>query len=155
MKPRASGCCHSHGVELPELTERLRRHSHKITGPRQAILAVMRDHSHPLLIKEIHGLLGKDDCDLVTVYRSMDLLRKMGMVRRIEFGKGGSRYELIADNDTEHHHHLVCENCRRVVQLDECLLLDVERTIEAASGFRSVTHRLEFFGLCPACQGRG
>ncbi|MBI1840020.1 MAG: transcriptional repressor [Verrucomicrobia bacterium] len=153
MKPRASGCCHAHDAELPDLTEKLRRNSRKITGPRQAILAAMRNHPRPLLIKEIHGLLGKRDCDLVTVYRSIDLLRRMGMVRRIEFGKGGSRYELIPEGDSEHHHHLVCEACGRVLQIDECLLLDAERIIEKASGFRAVTHRLEFFGLCPDCQG--
>ncbi len=152
MKPRSTGCCHGSHVELPTLTAKLRKESLKITGPRQAILEAMRHHPHPLLIKELHALLAEGDCDLVTVYRSMKTLQKMGMVRRVEFGKGGSRFELVTDEGREHHHHLVCEACHAVMQLDDCLLLEVERRIEKASGFRSVTHRLEFFGICPACQ---
>lgn len=152
MKPRPSGCCHESHVELPALTDRLRKQSLKITGPRQSILEVMRDHPRPLLIKEIHAQMGKGDCDLVTVYRSMSTLQKMGIVRKVDFGKGGSRFELITDEGAAHHHHLVCETCQAVLQLDDCLLHDVERRIEKASGFRMVTHRLEFFGICPDCQ---
>lgn len=138
-------------AELPQLTDRLRRESRRVTGPRQAILDVMRKHPHPLLIKEIHALLDKGDCDLVTVYRSMQLLQKMGMVKRVEFGQGGARFELLAEGDDGHHHHLVCTGCARVLQLDECLLEEVEKRIARSSGFKKVTHRLEFFGLCPQC----
>lgn len=151
MNAHPHSCRHESMAELPQLTDRLRRESRRVTGPRQAILDVMRKHPHPLLIKEIHALLGKGDCDLVTVYRSMQLLQKMGMVKRVEFGQGGARFELLAEGDDGHHHHLVCTGCARVLQLDECLLEEVEKKIARASGFKKVTHRLEFFGLCPAC----
>lgn len=154
MKGHSHACRHDSMAALPELTERLRRESRRVTGPRQAILDVMRKNPHPLLIKEIHALLGKGDCDLVTVYRSMEMLQKMGMVKRVEFGQGGARFELLAEGDDGHHHHLVCTTCAHVLQLDDCLLEEVEKKIERSSGFKGVTHRLEFFGLCPKCQGR-
>src|SRR5205823_2876986 len=82
---------------LPELTERLRRRSRKVTGPRQAILQILREHSHPMSNREIFAALPRDDCDLATVYRSIHLLENMGMVKRFEFGDRIARFELIAE----------------------------------------------------------
>ena len=112
----------------------------------------MRNNPGPLRIKDIHALIGPVDCDLVTVYRSMQLLQKKRMVKRVEFGSGGARFELLAEGDDGHHHHLVCTRCQQTVQLDECLMEEVEQRIAKASGFKAVTHRLDFFGLCPKCQ---
>jgi Fur family ferric uptake transcriptional regulator len=137
---------------LPDLTENLRRRSHKVTGPRQAILNLLRRQSHPLSIKEIFLALQKGICDLATIYRSMHLLEKMGMVKRFNFGDGGARFELLAEGDDGHHHHLICVRCSDVVELEECFSTDFEKRIAQRSGFTSVTHRLEFFGVCPRCQ---
>src|SRR2546430_2456978 len=112
MKPHA----HSHQrQEMPVLTERLRRQSRKITGPRAAILEILRQHPHPLTNKEILGALPKGQCDLATIYRSMHLLEKMGMVKRFDFGDGVARFELVSEGDDGHHHHLICTRCSEVV----------------------------------------
>lgn len=152
MKPHSHGCHHEHKSGLPELTDKLRQGSVRVTGPRRAILEVMRAHSKPLLIKEIHALVGVEQCDLVTIYRSMELLQGMGMVKRVDFGKGGGRFELSEVAGQGHHHHLVCTRCEQVLQLEDCLLQGVEKKIAKASGFSGVSHRLEFFGICPSCQ---
>jgi Fur family ferric uptake transcriptional regulator len=112
----------------------------------------MEQHAHPLAIREIFDLLPGHVCDLATVYRSMHLLQEHELVRKVEFGDGSARYELIrAGND--HHHHLVCTHCREIVELDECFPKELEDAIARRSGFRAVTHRLEFFGICPKCAG--
>jgi len=139
-------------MPLPELTNRLRRKFHKVTGPRQAILQILRRHHGPLSIKEIQERLSDDDCDLATIYRSMHLLEEMGMVKRFHFGSGGARFELLKEGDDGHHHHLVCTRCAGVVEIEECLLQDVENHLARRSGFKGVTHKLEFFGICPRCQ---
>jgi Fur family ferric uptake transcriptional regulator len=136
---------------LPELTARLRRHSRKVTGARQAILAVLR-RGHPMSSKEIFDALPKGDCDLATVYRSLHLLEGMGMVKRFDFGDGVARFELLGEGDDGHHHHLVCTRCSEVVEIEECFTNELEEKITARSGFKSVTHKLEFFGICPRCQ---
>src|SRR5581483_12470336 len=100
-----------HRGNLPELTERLRQKSRKITGPRQAILEILRRHPHPMSNKEIFAALPKGDCDLVTVYRSLHLLENMGMVKRFDLGDGVARFELLGEGDDGHHHHLVCTRC--------------------------------------------
>ena len=80
---------------LAELASRLRRKSHRLTGPRAAILRILRDRAHPLSNKEIFAALADEQCDLATVYRSMHLLEKMGMVKRFDFGDQVARFELI------------------------------------------------------------
>jgi Fur family transcriptional regulator, ferric uptake regulator len=138
---------------LPQLAERLRRKSRKVTGPRQAILRLLREQPHPLSNREIHDALPPRDCDLATIYRSMHLLESMGMVKRFDLGDGVARYELLEEGDDGHHHHLVCTRCAGVVEIDECGMQGLERRIATRNGFAGVTHRLEFFGICPDCQG--
>jgi Fur family ferric uptake transcriptional regulator len=138
-------------ADLPELTDRLRRKSRKITGPRQAILDILRRQAHPMSIKDVHAAMPKGNADLATVYRSMHLLEKMGMVKRYHFD-GPARFELLRDGDDGHHHHLVCLRCSDIIELHECFMRELEERIAARNGFKSVTHRLEFFGICPACQ---
>jgi Fur family ferric uptake transcriptional regulator len=138
--------------EMSALKNRLRGQSRKITGPRAAILELLRQHPHPLTNKEIMAALPKGGCDLATIYRSMHMLEKMGMVKRFDFGDGAARFELIGEGDDGHHHHLVCTRCSEVVEIDECFPDEIEKRIEAANGFKDVTHKLEFFGICPDCQ---
>jgi Fur family ferric uptake transcriptional regulator len=138
--------------ELPDLAQKLRRRDRKITGPRQAILEVLRRQRRPLSIKEIFGALPAGDCDLATVYRSMHLLESMRIVKRFEFGDGAARFELLAEGDDGHHHHLVCTRCSDIVEIEECFPQALEKNIASRNGFKFVTHKLEFFGLCPRCQ---
>ncbi|MDR3460257.1 MAG: Fur family transcriptional regulator [Verrucomicrobiae bacterium] len=148
-------CVHKHlhhKQELPALTDRLRRQSRKITGPRAAILEILRQHPHPLTIKEIFSEMPAGECDLATIYRSLHLIEKMGMVKRFHFHDGAARFELVAEGDDGHHHHLVCTKCSQAVELEECFPVELERKIAKENGFKAVTHKLEFFGICPACQ---
>jgi Fur family ferric uptake transcriptional regulator len=144
---------HSHKrQEMSALTSQLRGQSRKITGPRAAILEILRQHPHPLTNKEIFSEMPKGECDLATIYRSMHLLEKMGIVKRFDFGDGVARFELVGEGDDGHHHHLVCTRCAEVVEIGECFPGEIEQRIAAANGFKAVTHKLEFFGICPECQ---
>lgn len=144
---------HHHATaELPELTEQLRRRSRRVTGPRQAILDILRRHPHPMSSKEVFAALPKGEGDLVTVYRSLHLLEEMQMVKRFDLGDGVARFELLAAGDDGHHHHLVCTRCAKVVEIEECFTTEFEEKIAAKNGFKSITHKLEFFGVCPRCQ---
>jgi Fur family transcriptional regulator, ferric uptake regulator len=144
---------HTHGSPgLPELTERLRQRMRKVTGPRQAILEILRANPGPMSIKQIHQALPAGDCDLATVYRSMHMLEEMGMVKKFDLGEGGARFELLAEGDDGHHHHLVCTRCSDVVEIEQCFPDQLEKEIASRNGFKQVTHKLEFFGICPRCQ---
>ncbi len=151
MSPSHLGHSHSRDARLPELTDYLRKKSRKITGPRQAILDVLRKHRRPLSNKDIRALLPEGDCDLATIYRSLHLLENIGLVKRFDFGDRIARYELMLTDEEGHHHHLVCRSCAEVVELDECFPQQWEEQIARRSGFRAVTHTLEFFGVCTKC----
>ena len=150
---KAHAHSHSHPrQEMSALTGRLRRQSRKITGPRAAILEILQRHPHPLTNREIFSEMPRGRCDLATIYRSMHLLEEMGMVKRFDFGDGTARFELVGENDDGHHHHLVCTKCSDVVEIEECFPGEIEKRIAAKNRFKAVTHKLEFFGVCPDCQ---
>lgn len=151
MKTRVRTHAHERQA-LSALTGRLRGRARKITGPRQAILEILRRHPHPLTNREILAAMPKRRCDLATIYRAMHLLEEMGMVKRFDFGDGVARFELIRDGDNGHHHHLICTRCAEVIEIEDCFPRKVESRIAAKNGFKAVTHKLEFFGICPACQ---
>ena len=147
MKRRA------HTSELRELTAKLRLKLRRVTIPRQAILGILRTHRRrPLTIKEIHKTLSPGNCDLATVYRSVHLLERMGIVKRFDLGEGAARFELLGEGDDGHHHHLVCTRCSDIVEIEECFPEELESRIATENGYAKVTHRLEFFGVCPRCQ---
>lgn len=82
---------------------------------------------------------------MVTVYRTLDLLSELGLVRRLDLGDG-PRYELAED----HHHHLVCEDCGSVSEFQQCPLnLD---NLPAMDGFEVRAHSLEVYGRCSDCR---
>lgn len=86
----------------------------------------------------------------------MSLFERLGLVHRIDLGDGLARFEIADDDPTGHqHHHLLCNHCDRIVKLDDCVLAEVEAELARRYGYTGIKHRLEFFGTCPDCQGRG
>ena len=143
------------GESVAEVSDLLRRGSRRVTGARETILRILRRERRPMSPKEILSHMGADRCNLSTVYRTVELLSGMEMVKRFDFGDGVARYELLCGPaHRHHHHHLVCNQCWRVVELDECFPEEFERSIASRNGFTDVTHSLEFFGVCPACQSK-
>jgi len=120
----------------------------RYTKPRKLVFEALESLSKPASANEINDYL-KNKIDLTSVYRTLSLLVKSEMVNVILFGEGKKRYEL--KNKNEHHHHLVCEKCGDVedVEMKESILLE---SVKERSKFVIKKHNLEFFGLCPDCQ---
>ena len=136
---------------LYSLVEALRDKSLKITDERLSILDVLVKQTKPITIKELHQITGKQGCDLATIYRLFNLLEKHKLIQRTDFGDGIARFELLTA-DRSHHHHIICIYCSTVVKVDECFIESIQEEIANRSGFKSITHKLEFFGICPRCQ---
>ena len=68
---------------------------------------------------------------------------------------GVARFELLTGDAHAHHHHLICSCCADIVEIDDCFATELEARVAAAHGFKTVTHKLEFFGVCPDCQQAG
>lgn len=142
-------------ADLRELAARLKRRSCKFTGPRQLVIEILGQSMHPLSIREVFAQMKSRRCDLASVYRTVHLLEGLGLVKRFDFGDGVARYELLRAGRDGHHHHLICRQCALVIEVEECAANDLERRIASRSGFAAITHNLEFFGICPSCQGKG
>jgi Fur family ferric uptake transcriptional regulator len=88
--------------------------------------------------------------DRATVYRTIELFERLGIVRRLNIGW---KYKIeLTDAFTGHHHHMYCTNCGRVFDLpDNPMLETMIDTVAAKSGFAPRGHQLEVFGLCQNC----
>jgi Fur family peroxide stress response transcriptional regulator len=99
---------------------------------------------HEQLMEEFPSL------SLGTVYRNLSFLAGRGLVRVIESGSGVDRF----DGDVNAHYHLVCAHCGTVADSDIPPVEGLEARAASMSGWRISSHRLDFFGICPACRDR-
>jgi Fur family ferric uptake transcriptional regulator len=129
----------------------LREQGHKLTPQRHTVLKVMasnHDHLTPEVIYE-RSRLEDPGIGRATVYRTLDVLSKLNLVCRVH-GEGGCRSYMMK-RPTEHHHHLVCSGCGKVVDFTNCSLVEMEKKLSKESGFDIKGHLLEFYGLCRDC----
>ena len=127
----------------------LNSRSQRITNPRLEILGTLKLNHDPLTISEIHGKLKNKKTDLATVYRTINLFAKLGIVNEIDFKDEFMRYELVYDR--HHHHHIVCKKCKKVENVEACVLEELEKLLNK-KGYTDISHSLEFFGVCEKCK---
>lgn len=84
----------------------------------------------------------------MTVYRTLDLLSELGLIRPVYQGTGAAHYILLEDG---HHHHLVCSNCDQVIEFDECVVQEISEVLGGRYNFQVQGHLLELFGICSDC----
>ena len=143
--------------KMKDLRGRLSECHYKMTPQRKEILQIFiesKDGSH-LSAEDVHELLSEKDFDfgLATVYRNVELLNKLGILIKVDFGDGRARYELSAANPQIHqHHHLICLKCKKIFEFEEDLLDDLENLIAKKSDFQIVNHEVKFFGYCSNCR---
>jgi Fur family ferric uptake transcriptional regulator len=85
-----------------------------------------------------------------TVYRTLKLLAECGVASERKFGDGLSRYEL-ADDDDDHHDHLICTSCGGITEFEEPRIEKLQDVVAARHNFQVTTHKLELYGICQAC----
>jgi Fur family transcriptional regulator, ferric uptake regulator len=137
-------------VPADRLYTLLKEAGYRLTKPRRAVAQVLLAGQTPLSIEEIHSRLGDRSINRVSVYRTVQLLCDLGIVRRLQFHEGFARYEL-ADSFGSHHHHFVCNRCGRVEDIDACPLATTEQAIIRRTHSRITSHTLEFYGVCGVC----
>ena len=144
---------------MEDLKKRLQERQLKMTPQRKTVLQVFLDHSgEHLSAEDGHDILRENQLEigLATVYRSLDLLAEIGILQKMEFGDGCSRYEVnTTDPHHHHHHHLICTRCGKVIEFADDMLEDLENDIAQKSGFKIVDHQVKFFGICKECQAQG
>jgi Fe2+ or Zn2+ uptake regulation protein len=133
---------------------RLRQIDQRYTTGRRAIIELLVRAGHPVSIEDIAERL--PGLPRSSAYRHLTNLQAAGLIRKVTANDEYTRFEL-AEDLTEHHHHLLCLNCGKVT--DVTLPAGLEQQVTAAitnlayaEGFQAHSHRLDMLGLCAACQ---
>jgi Fe2+ or Zn2+ uptake regulation protein len=131
---------------------RLRPLGQRLTPRRRALVEILRSARHPLTIHEI--LERGKGLAMSSVYRNLNALEQAGLVHRVVTREDFARYEL-AEELTEHHHHLICSSCGLVRDMPTDIRVErVMRSVMAempAEVFLPQTHRIDVMGMCPDC----
>jgi Fur family transcriptional regulator, ferric uptake regulator len=133
---------------------RLRRIDQRYTSGRRAIISLLVSAGHPVSIGDIADSLPA--LPRSSAYRHLTDLESAGLIRRVTANDEFTRFEL-AEDLTEHHHHLICLNCGNVtdITLSPGVEDDITRAIgqlAAAESFEPHGHRLDVLGLCASCR---
>ena len=129
----------------------LSRKGIRATRPRLAIFDALLSKNAPINIRELSRDPLLKNIDSVTIYRTLELFEKEGLVRHVELGRREKHYEsLLGRKD---HHHVVCMSCKRVEDFTGCNYAALApRALKQVSGFALITsHSFELFGLCVPC----
>lgn len=122
----------------------------QVTNARVATLKHFESHDGPIDASDLIIHLQKElKIDRATIFRILNVFTKSGLIKKLEFGEGKSRYELLRGDD---HHHLICENCGCIEDIPDTLIPEAEKKIGDKHQFLIKRHSLEFFGLCKNCQ---
>lgn len=139
---------------LHDLAEaRLRRVEQRYTRGRRAVIEVLASAGHPVSIGDIAGRLPQ--LPRSSAYRHLVDLQSAGLVRRVAASDDFARFEL-AEDLTEHHHHLLCVNCGKVIDVTPTATFEqsVTSTVDhlaKTQGFQPHSHRLDVLGVCADC----
>lgn len=129
----------------------LQREGLKLTRQRQAILKVLADSPDHLTVAEVHrrALVIDPHIGLASVYRTMDLLARLGLVRHVHVEH---RHRHYAPAGNGHGHHLVCNGCGRVVEFSDCQVECLAKRLARRTRFVIEGHSIELYGRCPDCR---
>ena len=139
---------------IDNLKNSLRQKGFKLTTQRRVILdVIMENQGKHLSTEEIYDLVKKKypDIGLATVYRTLQLFDDLGIIFKVNFDDGRSRYELHHDENHQHH-HLICLKCGNVIEMEGDLLENLEEIIEKTKHFQVIDHNVKFFGYCSKCR---
>ena len=134
-----------------DLEQRIAATGLRVTRQRVRVLDELAREPHDLTAQDLYRRL-RDDGEkigLATVYRTLGSLVEHGVVDTLAHSRGETCYRLCSD---AHHHHLVCSECHRVVELGECGIEGWLAEAAAREDFVPTGHRIEIVGVCAACR---
>jgi len=133
-----------------EAGEALRELGYRLTPQRQLILTALQQSDDHISAEDIHALVCAryPHINISTVYRTLELLKNLGLVTETDLGSGRFRYHPA---EKGHHHHLICERCGTTIETAESPFLPLKRTLFKEYGFRANINHLAIFGLCAKC----
>ena len=134
----------------------LRQQGLPVTPQREVVADVVFGSREHLSVEDIEARLKErgERIGKATIYRTMEILVRSGLVEDHDFGDGFRRYEHLFGQQPLHE-HLVCTECRKVIEFQRPEIERIQEQVAAEHGFLPTRHRLEIYGLCSDCQAGG
>jgi Fur family ferric uptake transcriptional regulator len=131
--------------------EKLQEKGYRLTPQRIMVLDALHSVDKHISAEEIYAqVIAKYPyANISTIYRTLDLLKELALVTEIDLDDGRVRYHL---SEKGHHHHLVCSNCGKMIDLPESVLLKLTETLAHDYKFKADLKHMAVFGLCADCQ---
>ncbi|WP_071131527.1 ferric iron uptake transcriptional regulator [Enterococcus timonensis] len=142
-------------TQLKKIKKQLHESGFKLTPQRESTLLVLLENEKDHLAAEEIYVRVKEkapEIGLATVYRTLEILTELKVVNKVSFNDGLSRYDLRKDGAKHFHHHLLCLECGQIEEIEDDLLLEVEKVVDKQYGFLVKDHRLTFHGICRNCR---
>ena len=136
---------------LNQIITKLRNTDHRLTPQRMEILkALVSSKEHPTA-EDIYAQVGETFpmISLATVYKTINLLVDMGETVEIHRGSGKAHYDA---RDPNAHPHFICVKCDRTIDVELDVFDEISQAVKDETNFEILSHRLDFFGVCPDCQ---
>ncbi len=135
---------------MDDVIARLRRSGHKVTPQRIAIIKMILESAEHLTPSALYEKVHQVDPEVgeVTVYRTLNILSELGMVCVVHTGENTHSY---ISHPPEHHDHLICSECGKVINFTDCNIAKLEKRLTSETGFTIKEHRLDFYGRCGGC----
>ena len=132
------------------IVKKLGENNHRLTPQRLAIVKILANSDGHPNVENIYEKLQDDfpTMSLATVYRNVMLLKSLGEVLELGFPDGSNRYD---GKKPYPHPHVICVECTKVIDPDLSTLQDMAQEVADETGFKILTHRLDFFGICRDC----
>ncbi len=139
----------------------LKSAGYRKTIARKMVLDILSRTKKHLSTQEIYQKIYKKypSIGMTTIYRTLELFTKLGIVSKYDFGDGRSRYELKEkQEEKKHHHHLICIQCNKVIDytdfMDEevKMIEKLEKAFSEKYKFEIKNHQIFFYGLCEKCR---
>ena len=143
--------------EVNSLKEDFKKKGYKLTPQRRAIVnSIIKNEGKHLTAEEIYDEVKRDcpEIGLATVYRTILLLEDLGIIYKLDLDDGCARFELAHEGETHRHHHLVCNVCGGVIEVEDDLLDEIEQKIQNSYNFAITDHSVKFFGVCDKCRDK-
>jgi Fur family transcriptional regulator, ferric uptake regulator len=131
----------------------LKEHGFTRGGAREAVIDFLARQRCATSAQEIHDALRDEgrSIGIASVYRSLEALHSLQLVQRFDAGNGEGRYEPVAPTG-EHHHHVVCDDCDRIMPFEDPALERAIRKLADRVPYAIAGHDVVLHGRCPDCQ---
>lgn len=138
--------------EIQLFREFIKKKGFRNTREREAIVREIFSFQDHFDVDELYlRLKKKSGVSKASIYRTIPLLIEAGLITEVYLEDGHMHYEHVFGRD--HHCHLRCNQCRKIIEFSDRRLAEIERDVGARLGFKADGHKLEITGLCPDCAG--